>query len=786
MSENDINKNITNEEAENNIANESVTNTSEAKQVEIATEQAAEIEQTETVEPEKQESVDEQEQESVQKAVTEEPKTENDESSASESASTKTQDLTTAILAALEAAKTTGDARATEMLLQIKSNIDATSSAQTAESVEPAPQEPTIAVPVVKEAPAPKKASRYEEDDDDYDDEYYDDDDYDDEYYDDEYDDEEDDDTKRRGSAVGKTIAGIIIAFILIAVIGITASAVYAFTYPNIFYGVGLGGVDMGGKTLEQLTEELAEEYGNPYSNTKMTVYIMDSVEEISLTDIGFKADTDSVAKRVWNVGRDDTDMIERYFTVMRALKAYVLGTVENFEYNIEYSMNEDMLRDILVGYAAKYDTDGTAPTCIETENGIKIVSGTDSRKMDIENSLLSLKQAFSNMDFGSLIPLTVSVKMPESLDFDQIYNKYYIEPVNAAWGKVEADGTYELIPHVVGRSVDIAYIQDQLSAGVSIVDVEFTYTQPEKTTETMQQQIGEKLFKDVLGSISTGLNPSEENRTTNVRLASEKCDGIILLPGEEFSYNNAVGRRTEAAGFKPGTVYIGGGTAEDIGGGICQVSSAIYAAALKAELEITERDNHKYTVSYVPLGADATVYYGSLDFRFKNNTEYPILMSVKQVESTCDVIIYGTEVRDYTVELESKNEITKKFETIYEETTDRSIVAVGKTKTKQGGHNAATADLYKIRKYNDGREERIFMHTDKYALLNKIVYRGVAAPSESTPTPVPTPTKAPTPTPVPTPPAQNTPVPQSTPTQAPSVPTPTPSAPEPPDWIFT
>jgi vancomycin resistance protein YoaR len=110
-----------------------------------------------------------------------------------------------------------------------------------------------------------------------------------------------------------------------------------------------------------------------------------------------------------------------------------------------------------------------------------------------------------------------------------------------------------------------------------------------------------------------------------NIALAAKKIDGVILNPGEEFSYNGTVGQRTESAGFKKAGAYANGKVVQELGGGICQVSSTLYCAVLYANLEITDRTCHYFPVDYLPSGLDATVSWKSPDFKFKNNRDYPI-----------------------------------------------------------------------------------------------------------------------------------------------------------------
>lgn len=133
----------------------------------------------------------------------------------------------------------------------------------------------------------------------------------------------------------------------------------------------------------------------------------------------------------------------------------------------------------------------------------------------------------------------------------------------------------------------------------------------------------------------------NNKDRTTNLRIASETISGTILQPGETFSFNKVVGKRTSAKGYKEAHIFTGSqGTAMGLGGGVCQVASTMFNATLLANLSIVERHQHSQRVSYVPLGRDAAIYWGSEDYRFKNNTNYPIkiVMTVKNGKITCSM----------------------------------------------------------------------------------------------------------------------------------------------------
>lgn len=124
------------------------------------------------------------------------------------------------------------------------------------------------------------------------------------------------------------------------------------------------------------------------------------------------------------------------------------------------------------------------------------------------------------------------------------------------------------------------------------------------------------------LGEATTDIIDNGRNRVSNILLACSKISGKEILPGEEFSFNNITGRKTEKNGYKYAPVLINGEKSYDVGGGVCQVSTTIYMAAFNVGLEITEHYNHSEPIAYAPVGMDATVVFGEKDFKFRNNTD--------------------------------------------------------------------------------------------------------------------------------------------------------------------
>jgi hypothetical protein len=143
-----------------------------------------------------------------------------------------------------------------------------------------------------------------------------------------------------------------------------------------------------------------------------------------------------------------------------------------------------------------------------------------------------------------------------------------------------------------------------------------------------------------VLGFFETPLLDRSPNRITNIKLAAQKISQISLQPGETFSFNEVVGKRTAEKGYKLGDVIVNGKILKGLGGGICQLSTTLYQAALSANLKVTEAHRHSLPVNYISPGKDATVSWGSLDFKFQNNSAVPVAITAEVRNNRVRVIL--------------------------------------------------------------------------------------------------------------------------------------------------
>jgi len=248
-----------------------------------------------------------------------------------------------------------------------------------------------------------------------------------------------------------------------------------------------------------------------------------------------------------------------------------------------------------------------------EEEGLVAVTHGTEGRELDSVALALVLKQALLD---GRTSVEAEDITIPtDHIDSQMIYDMVYSAPADPF---LQEDGTLSL--PVTGVSIDVTEgqaILDAAGPGESCT-IPLVYTEPDFST------CQDLLYQDVLAENVSWLDGVPE-RSFNAKRTADFCDEVIIMPGQIFSYLGTIGDPSVANGYMVSTGYQNGQTVKMEGGGACQVSSALYYCAVYSNLEIVWRANHAFVVTYVPKGLDATVYYPSLDFQFRNNTPYPI-----------------------------------------------------------------------------------------------------------------------------------------------------------------
>ncbi|MBP3256037.1 MAG: VanW family protein [Clostridia bacterium] len=481
----------------------------------------------------------------------------------------------------------------------------------------------------------------------------------------------------------------------------------------KIINGVKIGNIDVSNLTQEEAIEKI-NAWKKDIVFKDIDISYEDYEESINVEQFNPKIETDRLVRKACNIGKTGNIIKDNY--------EILLTSIFSKSINLDIKVDEEKLNKKIVEINSKLPGTLEESNYYIEDNNLIIKKGKAGIVVDEDNFKDEINSKLINTN--KEIKLKVINRSPSEINIEKIYNEIHKEVQNAY---ISQDPT-EVHPEVNGVDFDISIEE----AKKSLEEEKEEYIIPLKITlaEVTLDDIGKEAFPNLLGKFSTTYNVENENRSTNLKLAAEKIDGTIVLPGEEFSYNKVVGQRTIAAGYKEAAVYSGGKVVDGIGGGICQISSTLYNAVLYANLEVTERSNHRFLTSYVEAGRDATVSWGTLDFCFENTRNYPIkvVTSVKYGVVTAE--IYGTyEEKEYEIEIQNDLDEVLEYETTYvkDYTLDEGIEEV-----KQNGSNGAISTTYKITKYNGAEVSREILSSDTYSPLEKIVKKGMKKTTET------------------------------------------------------
>ena len=516
---------------------------------------------------------------------------------------------------------------------------------------------------------------------------------------------------KRSESKKGLIITLSIVIVLLI--IGIF-SVIFALTniHNKILKGVSILGIDVSNLTADEAKQRINDAINQKFSNDKESLVLKHGDSQVSVNANTFNAkfDVDSAVVEAYNIGRSGNIIANNYEILW--LKFFPREIEAKLHYDEEFmqtTINDigSKMKDAVVEYS--YYIEGKKLIVVNGKEGYVI------RKEQLQNQIIEQLENIHNPYQDIEIP--VDRKTPSKIDLEKIRNEIYKEPKDAY---VEKNPTKV---HVEENGVDFGISMEE--AKKLIQEAKDEYEIPLKITAPKKKlsDLGEEAFPDQIASFSTIYDASATNRAYNVELATKKINGTVIMPGETFSYNKTVGSRTIEAGWKEGTAYIAGKVVPSVGGGVCQVSSTLYNTALLANLEITERTNHTFTVDYVAASRDATVYYGSLDFCFKNTRTYPIKIVATAQNGVCKISICGIKEKvEYEIILQSKITSYINNTTIYKE--DPTLEA-GKEVVEQIGFNGCRSEGYKIVKQNGKIISQTLLSKDTYSPQERIVRRG-------------------------------------------------------------
>lgn len=513
---------------------------------------------------------------------------------------------------------------------------------------------------------------------------------------------------KFRVPLAAKIVGGLVL-LLFVALCGFT------YLYPNVFPGVTVGTIPVGGMSRSAAVDKIEKESGALYEGQNVSVTIYETTYDIPVEDVLQSVDSEQSAANAFAVGRTGNPLV-RMWNVIKAAAG-------KNEAQIAATVDEDGLTQALEDIASKALTEPVEPTWEIGTDTMTIYAGKPGVNFDSAAVEQVLDEKIRLMDFE---PYEVSVELSETpqIDIDKIAEQVIGDPVSATVSK--EDGK-TIIPEKVGVQFDVEEARTIIGDGsAESYEIPVTTTAAKVTAEKLE----EVLFRDTLASCSTSLNEGNVPRTNNVRLASAAINGTILNPGEEFSYNNVVGERTTERGYQSAGAYSGNEIIDEVGGGVCQPSSTLYMAVLRADLEVTQRVNHSFTVAYTPLGEDATVSWGGPDFCFKNDTDYPIKILAEQSNGQLTMTIVGTKTSDKTVT--TRTEVIETYTPQRIEKKDNSMM-VGQSRVEVSGIPGYSTRTYKIITENGQTTEEL-ANTSNYIKRDEVVYVGTIQPKAETP----------------------------------------------------
>lgn len=443
-----------------------------------------------------------------------------------------------------------------------------------------------------------------------------------------------------------------------------------------------ISGIYISGYNVSKLSKTEALEALNTYISSQIPeeITVSHNVYETSIPvkDLEIKFDTSSAVNLAYQMGRSG-NLLKNDIIALKSL--FNKTKIEPI-----LTINEQQLKTTLEDISSKLPDALIESSYYIEDSSLILTKGKAGSVVDVDKTadyIISQIQQLHIKDVS--IPLYTQEVEPSPLNIDAIHTELYKEAKDAYF----TQNPYSVYPSENGIdfAMSVDEVKNMLNEDKDEYSIPLKVLYPNITTN----MLGTEAFPDLLSTYSTKYSTRDTNRTTNLRLAANKINNTVLMPGETFSYNKVVGERTISAGYKEAPIYVSGQVVNGVGGGICQITTTLYNAVVYANLEIVERTNHQFVPSYAPASRDATVVYGAIDFKFKNNRDYPIKLVCSVANGTASFQIFGLKnENDYQVEI--SNRVTS--------TTSSAIYSEAYKVLKQNGQVVSSEllsrDVYK------------------------------------------------------------------------------------------
>lgn len=501
----------------------------------------------------------------------------------------------------------------------------------------------------------------------------------------------------------------ILVVFILVAfAIFSTIFSLLNINNENMMTGISINNIDISGLSKDEAKEKV-ENVLNEKISKEIKVIYGEYESTINPKIIDAKFDTNKAIEDAYGIGRNGNIIINNYNILFSLIGKKDIET--------KVIINEEETEKLIKDIGANLPGALVETSYYIEDSNLIITKGKEGLVINSEKLLELVYEKLNNKNINQeYIEIPIEVKKPEEIDLQKIHDEIYKEPQNAYYIKEP----FEIHAEIDGVDFNIEEAKQIINS-----EEKEEYTIPLKITkpEITINKIGTEAFPNLLSTFTTKYDKTNTNRTTNLQLAINKINGVVLMPDEEFSYNKIVGERTISAGYKEAKIYSNGEVVDGLGGGICQISSTLYNTVLLANLEITERRNHQFVTSYLPAGRDATVVYGSQDFKFKNNRKYPVKIEASLNSGIAKISLYGVkEENDYTVTFETRTVSAIPYKTKY---INDNTIEEGTEKVQQKGVNGLITETYKVLSLNGVVVSKTLLSKDTYNAMQRVVLKG-------------------------------------------------------------
>ena len=505
----------------------------------------------------------------------------------------------------------------------------------------------------------------------------------------------------------------IILSCVLAVVLIVGVLAALAISGDGVIKGITVEGKPVSEMSEEELAGYITTNISKEIPEGKATIHFNGADYEINFPDVILGYDAEKTAEIAYGVGRDGNFFENMFHRIGARFKSKNIQMEPIINQQYVDAFTEEMCKTVDPRKVDDYYfMDG---------DRLKLVFGSAGNFIDVDVFKSELLDCLRTGESGEISVEVVRAE-PKQFDVNEIYEKIATQPTNPHYEEI--DGKKYINSAKNGYSFDKNELKKAIEKNRGVND-SFYFTLEVIAPENSElDETG--LFTEVLSKYTSKITDQDRNRLNNVHLAASKINGVIINPGETFAYLSYVEPITVEGGYKTANVYANGKITQDIGGGVCQVSSALYSAVLYADLEVIKRYNHSLTVGYVPYGQDATVSSGEIDFRFINSTNEPVKIIASSDDAGVYITLKGKKL-DPTMSVEIENVTTQVLvpETVV---TEDAILAPGKQVVDYAGKTGYVVDTYKLYYKNGELVKKEHITTSVYKKIDKTVRRGPSA----------------------------------------------------------